>query len=167
MEMAEKKSVPEVLPTGGELRAASAPAFAKSTEAGARGRSPKPGKPTRRTYTAEYKLDILRQVDAALASGEPGAVGALCRREGIYSSHLTTWRAQREAGGLAGLAPKPRGPVPTRNPLADEVARLQREKANLEERLRKAEIVIDVQKKVAALLGETLPTVLEEPEPTP
>lgn len=112
-------------------------------------------------------MEILRQADAALATGEPGAVGALLRREGLYTSHLANWRAQRETGELAALEPKKRGPAPTRNPLADEVARLQRENTKLQEKLRKAEIVIDVQKKVAALLGEILPTVPDDPEPTP
>lgn len=116
----------------------------------------------RRTYTAEYKLKILREADEAVASGEPGSLGALLRREGLYSSHLVTWRQQREAGELAALTPKKRGRPTTRNPLAEEVEKLRREKASLEEKLRKAEIVIDVQKKVAALLGETLP----DPEET-
>ena len=155
MEMAKKDWVQ---PTGAELRAAdqrTAPVQSIPT------------RPTRRTYTAAYKLEILRQADAALATGEPGAVGALLRREGLYTSHLANWRAQRETGELAALEPKKRGPAPTRNPLADEVARLQRENTKLQEKLRKAEIVIDVQKKVAALLGEILPTVPDDPEPTP
>lgn len=155
MEMAKKDRGE---PTGAELRAAdqrTAPVQSIPT------------RPTRRTYTAAYKLEILRQADAALATGEPGAVGALLRREGLYTSHLANWRAQRETGELAALEPKKRGPAPTRNPLADEVARLQRENTKLQEKLRKAEIVIDVQKKVAALLGEILPTVPDDPEPTP
>ena len=147
MEMAKKQGSQASEPTGAAVRAADERTAVPPT------------KPTRRTYTAAYKAEILRQADAALMSGEPGAVGALCRREGIYGSHLETWRAQRAAGELAGLAPKKRGPAATKNPLADEVARLKREKAALEEKLRKAEIVIDVQKKVAALLGETLPEV--------
>jgi transposase len=155
MEMAKKD---RVQPTGAELRAADQrTAPVQST----------PTRPTRRTYTAAYKLEILRQADAALSTGEPGAVGALLRREGLYTSHLANWRAQRETGELAALEPKKRGPAPTRNPLADEVARLQRENTKLQEKLRKAEIVIDVQKKVAALLGEILPTVPDDPEPTP
>lgn len=155
MEMAKKDRGE---PTGAELRAADQrTAPVQST----------PTRPTRRTYTAAYKLEILRQADAALATGEPGAVGALLRREGLYTSHLANWRAQRETGELAALEPKKRGPAPTRNPLADEVARLQRENTKLQEKLRKAEIVIDVQKKVAALLGEILPTVPDDPEPTP
>lgn len=155
MEMAKKD---RGQPTGAELRAADQrTAPVQST----------PTRPTRRTYTAAYKLEILRQADAALSTGEPGAVGALLRREGLYTSHLANWRAQRETGELAALEPKKRGPAPTRNPLADEVARLQRENTKLQEKLRKAEIVIDVQKKVAALLGEILPTVPDDPEPTP
>ena len=122
----------------------------------------KPSRPTRRTYTAEYKLKVLQEVEEVLAAGNPGALGALLRREGLYSSHLVTWRAAREAGELEALAPKKRGRPSTKNPLAEQVAKLQRENARLEERLRKAEIVIDVQKKVAALLGETLPELPEE-----
>jgi transposase len=122
----------------------------------------KPSRPTRRKYTAEYKLKILRDADEALATGDPGALGALLRREGLYSSHLVTWRAAREAGELEALAPKKRGRPSTKNPLAEQVAKLQRENARLEEKLRKAEIIIDVQKKVAALLGETLPELPEE-----
>jgi len=122
-------------------------------------------KPSRRTYTAEYKVRILREADEALASGEAGAVGALCRREGLYSSHLVTWRKQREAGELAALTPKKRGRPVTRNPFADELARLQREKAKLEEKLRKAESVIDVQRRVAALLGNPLPEAEADEEP--
>ncbi len=121
MEMAKKD---RGQPTGAELRAADQrTAPVQST----------PTRPTRRTYTAAYKLEILRQADAALSTGEPGAVGALLRREGLYTSHLANWRAQRETGELAALEPKKRGPAPTRNPLADEVARLQRENTKLQE----------------------------------
>lgn len=153
MEMGKKKPVE---PTAATLRAVEA-----RGEPGAA-----PRRPTRRTFTAAYKLEILHRAEAALATGEAGAVGALLRQEGLYSSHLASWRTQREEGELAALEPKKRGPAPTKNPLADEVARLQRENAKLEEKLRKAEIVIDVQKKVAALLGETLPTVPDDPEST-
>lgn len=121
-----------------------------------------PEKPKRRTFTAEFKRRIVREADAALASGDEGAVGRLLRSEGLYSSHLTAWRREREDGELAGLTPKKRGRKPSRNALADEVARLQRANAKLEDQLRKAETVIDVQKKLAALLGETLPTPTEE-----
>lgn len=114
--------------------------------------------PKRRTFTAKYKRGILRKADAALASGTPGGVGALLRQEGLYSSHLTAWRAERDAGELAGLTPKRRGRKPERNPLADEVARLQREIERLRLDLHKAETIIDVQKKLSSLLGVTLAT---------
>ncbi len=83
-----------------------------------------------------------------------GEIGALLRREGIYSSYLTTWRRQREAGELDGLAPQKRGPKP--NPQAIELAKLRRENERLQERLRQAELIISVQKKVAQMFGETL-----------
>jgi transposase-like protein len=85
-------------------------------------------------------------------------VGALLRREGIYSSYLTTWRRQRERGELDGLSPHKRGPKP--NPEAIELAKLRREHERLQERMRRAELIIDVQKKVARMLGETI----ESPE---
>ncbi len=105
----------------------------------------------RKRFTAAEKLRILREVDACQGTGE---VGALLRREGIYSSYLTTWRRQRERGELDGLAPHKRGPKP--NPEAIELAKLRREHARLQERLRRAELIIDVQKKVARMLGETI-----------
>ena len=109
----------------------------------------------RRTFTAEYKLRILAEADAAAA--HPGAIGALQRREGLYSSHLVTWRREREAGILKGLTPRQRGPKPKRNPLDEEIQKLRRENQRLTEELRKAEIIIDVQKKVGTLLGWPLP----------
>jgi transposase-like protein len=113
----------------------------------------------RRRFSAQYKLQILRAADACAGAG---AVGSLLRREGLYSSHLTTWRRQREEGSLAALAPKPRGrpPVP-RSPLAYRLAELERENADLTRRLRQAETIIDVQKKLCSLLG--IP--LTPPEP--
>ena len=105
-------------------------------------------KAKRRQYTAEYKLRILRELDGSQGIGE---TGALLRREGLYSSHLTSWRRQRERGELDGLAPQQRGPKP--DPQAVELARLQRENERLRERLSKAELIIDVQKKVAKMLG--------------
>ena len=106
-------------------------------------------KAQRRQYTAEYKLRILRELDGSTGTGE---TGALLRREGLYSSHLTSWRRQRERGELDGLSPQKRGPKP--DPQAVELARLKRENEQLRERLRKAELIIDVQKKVAQMLGE-------------
>lgn len=108
-------------------------------------------KAQRRRFTAGEKLRILREVDACRGSGE---IGALLRREGIYSSYLTTWRKQREAGELDGLSPQKRGPKS--DPQAIELARLRRENERLQERLRQAEIIIAVQKKVAQMFGETL-----------
>ncbi len=111
----------------------------------------------RRTFTAEYKLRILAEADAAAA--HPGAIGALQRREGLYSSHLVTWRRERREGMLKGLTPQRRGPKSKRNPQEDEMQKLRRENQRLTEELRKAEIIIDVQKKVGTLLGWPLPKV--------
>jgi transposase-like protein len=105
-------------------------------------------KAKRRLFTAEYKLRILRELDGSQGSGE---TGALLRREGLYSSHLTSWRRQRARGELDGLAPQKRGPKP--DPQAVELSRLERENERLRERLRQAELIIDVQKKVAQMLG--------------
>jgi transposase-like protein len=112
-------------------------------------------KAKRKRFTATEKLRILREVEACRGLGE---VGALLRREGIYSSYLTTWRKQRELGELDGLSPHKRGPKP--NPEAIELAKLRREHERLQERMRRAELIIDVQKKVARMLGETI----ESPE---
>ena len=102
-------------------------------------------KPVRRRFTAEYKLGVLREAERC---GEPGQMGALLRREGLYSSHLTEWRRQRERSALAGLAPKKRGRVgPADHPLATRVAELERENAHLTRRLAQAETIIEVQKK--------------------
>lgn len=117
----------------------------------------------RRTFTAEYKQRILAEADAAAA--QPGAIGALLRREGLYSSHLVTWRRERQAGILKGLAPHKRGPQCKRNPQEEEMQKLRRENQRLTEELRKAEIVIDVQKKVGALLGWPLPKADPEEKP--
>lgn len=106
-------------------------------------------KAKRRQYTAEYKLRILQEVDACERLGE---IGALLRREGIYSSSLSNWRRQRERGELEGLSPQKRGPKP--GPQAVELAKLKCENERLRERLRQAEVIIDVQKKVAQMLGE-------------
>lgn len=108
-------------------------------------------KASRRRFTAEYKRQILREADACTTAG---AIGALLRREGLYSSNLTTWRAQRERGELAGLTPKKRGPTPKpQNPLAAKVAALEREVTRYKVRAERAEALVDLQKKVAELLG--------------
>jgi transposase-like protein len=106
-------------------------------------------KARRKRFTAAEKLRILREVDACQGSGE---IGALLRREGIYSSYLSTWRKQRELGELDGLAPRKRGPKP--DPQAIELAKLRRENERLQERLRQAELIIEVQKKVAQMLEQ-------------
>ncbi len=112
-------------------------------------------KATRRRFTAEYKRRILREAEACT---EPGAIGALLRREGLYSSHLTTWRAQRERGELAGLTPKKRGPAPKpQNPLAAKVAALERAVSREKARADRAEALVELQKKVAELLGTAQP----------
>ena len=117
-------------------------------------------KAKRRLFTAEYKLRILRELDGSQGSGE---TGALLRREGLYSSHLTSWRRQHERGELNGLAPQKRGPKP--DPQAVDLARLERENERLRERLRQAELIIDVQKKVAQMLGAPIEaTKPEEPK---
>ena len=122
--------------------------ISKGKEAGENPDTEVVAKAQRRQYTAEYKLRILRELDNSKGTGE---TGALLRREGLYSSHLTTWRRQRERGELEGLGPQKRGPKA--DPQAMELARLQRENERLRERLRKAELIIDVQKKVAQMLG--------------
>ena len=108
-------------------------------------------KPVRRRFTVEYKAKILAEADACT---EPGMLGGLLRREGLYSSHLSTWRRQRDQGALAGLRPKRRGrKAKPKNPLADENERLQRENERLKDQLRQAELIIDVQKKVSEMLN--------------
>jgi len=110
----------------------------------------------RRRFTAEYKLGVLRQADTCAGTGE---LGALLRREGLYSSHLTTWRRQREQGSLAALTPKKRGrPAVPPSPLARRVAELERENARLSQRLEQAETIIEVQKKLSEALGLSRPS---------
>ncbi len=107
-------------------------------------------KKPRRRFTAKYKLTVLREADNCT---EPGQMGALLRREGLYSSNLTTWRQQRKKGILSGLSPKKRGrkSIP-KNPLAEQVARLEKENRKLRFKLKQAETIIDVQKKVSRML---------------
>ena len=112
----------------------------------------------RRRYSAEYKLRILEEAESC-GSGE---IGALLRREGLYSSHLTTWRRQRAAGQLAGLAPKKRGPKP--DPQAEELQRLRRENERLQVRLQQAEAIIEAQKKLAQLFGLSSTSESDEPK---
>ena len=105
-------------------------------------------KPKRRRFSAEYRLRIVQEADACK---EPGEIGALLRREGLYSSQLVLWRRQRDAGALAGLRPKKRGPKS--KAVDPRVKQLERENARLRRKLEQAETVIEIQKKVAGILG--------------
>lgn len=108
-------------------------------------------KPQRRRFTAEYKRRIVREADRCTTAG---AIGALLRREGLYSSHLTTWRAARDRGELEALAPRKRGPKAAPPDLRDKkIAEQAREIATWKKRAERAEALVEVQKKVAALLG--------------
>lgn len=113
-------------------------------------------RPKRRTYTSKYKLQILKEIEAA----PKGGVGAILRREGLYSGSLTAWRKERLAGSLGTLATKKRGPKP--NPERAELEQLRRKLARAEKRLEVAEQVIAAQKKLCGLLG--LPSATEEDE---
>ena len=106
-------------------------------------------KAKRRKFTAEYKRRILEEADNCT---EAGQIGALLRREGLYSSHLTTWRRQRDQGVVKGLSPRKRGRK-RKDELEREVVRLQRENERLQANLEQAETIIDVQKKLSRLLG--------------
>jgi transposase len=114
-------------------------------------------KAKRRTFTAEYKRQIVKEADACKAAGE---VGALLRREGLYSSHLTTWRAARDRGELApGATAKKRGPQATApDPRDKRIIELERQVARVTARAERAEAIAEIQKKVAALLGRPFPS---------
>jgi transposase-like protein len=105
----------------------------------------------RRKFSAEYKLRVVREADGCT---KPGEIGALLRREGLYTSHLSVWRKQRDAGGLKALAKK-RGPR-ARDPQDAQIASLRRRAERAEAELEKARRVIEVQGNVSALLGELL-----------
>ena len=108
-------------------------------------------KKPRRKFTAAYKLRILQQADACRDQGQ---IGALLRGEGLYSSNLTLWRKQRREGALAAMEPKKRdAKAKGKNPLAARVAELERQNRLLEAKLRKAEIVIEAQKKISEILN--------------
>ena len=117
-------------------------------------------RPRRRRFTAEYKLQILELADACKGTGERGA---LMRREGLYSSHLTEWRRARRAGDLSALSPKKRGPAAKeRNEHDEKVAALEAEMQRWKRRAERAEGLVEVQKKVAELLGRELPDESEK-----
>lgn len=118
-------------------------------------------RPKRRKYTAEYKLKVLKEADLTKA----GDVGALLRREGIYSSTLQTWRRQRERGEFAGLSPKKRGPKSLKeSPLTKKVRELETENRQLQRRLKHAELILDIQKKISEITGIPLKPIEFEEE---
>ena len=114
----------------------------------------------RRRFTAEYKRDILKKADTCTALG---SLGALLRQEGLYSSNITTWRRQRDRSILSGLTPKKRGRKEfVRHPFSTEMTTLRQENDRLTKRLKRAEMIIDVQKKVSEILGIHPPATSEE-----
>lgn len=113
-------------------------------------------KGVRRRFSAAYKRRILQEADKC----ESGELGALLRREGLYYSNITKWRQQRDSGELSGLRPRKRGRKPNPDkPLIKENEKLRRENIRLEKRLRQAETIIDVQKKLCDVLGLTVPPI--------
>ena len=113
-----------------------------------------PEKAVRRKFTAKYKRRILQEADLCK---EPGQIGALLRREGLYSSNLTTWRRQVEQGTLEALSPKKRGPKEKKtDPSVHRIAELEKEKQKLEHKLRQAELIIAAQKKIAEIFQGSL-----------
>ena len=117
-----------------------------------------PKRPVRPRFSAEYNLAVLAEIDAA----EPGGIGAILRREGLYSSHLVDWHRARDRGALETLARPPGRPKP--NHLANEVNRLQRENTRLSGRLATAERIVEIQGKVSELLGSPLAQLSEDDE---
>ena len=152
MEVDEKAVVQEEAGTEGARRATGVAAV--GVEPGPRPVEPDPEVPEkarRRRFGGAYKLRILQAVDACSESGE---IGALLRREGLYSSHLSKWRQQRDAGALEGLRPRKRGRKPRPvDPQAKRITQLERENERLQRKLEQAEIIIDVQKKLSRILG--------------
>ena len=118
-------------------------------------------KASRRRFSAEYKLGILAEAEQC----EAGQLGALLRREGLYWSHLQTWRRQRDAGALEALTPQKRGRKATpKHPLAGRVKQLEGENRRLHRKLQRAEIMLDIQKKASELLGIPLAKLDSEKE---
>jgi len=117
--------------------------------------------PKRRRFTAAYKARI---VEEAQRCTEPGQIGALLRREGLYSSALTQWRRQYQAGALKGLKDDKRGRKRTRDARDEELQRLRRDNERLNKKLRQAELIIEIQKKVAAMLGNPIETLPDSEE---
>lgn len=139
--------------SGGERSESERSGGAPNAAAPRRGVVPEPEVPAipqRRRFSADYKAGIVEEADRCR---EEGAVGALLRREGLYSSQLTTWRRQYRSGAHTALRDDKRGRKQTRNPLEEEVSRLQRDNARLTRRLEQAETIIEIQKKVSSMLG--------------
>lgn len=161
----EKKALGGAVAEGGLPTGAAAPPNAAAAVVGdgtSVVRSPAPDpqvveKPVRRHFADSYKLDILRQADACLGTGQ---IGALLRREGLYSSHLANWRREHRERPLDGKTAKRRGPKTS--PPNPRVTQLQCENIRLTARLRKAELIIDIQKKVSKLWGIPLKTLDNE-----
>jgi len=151
-----------MIPTPIDAEAAAPNGSRKPTVAAPASASPElTARPHRRIFTAQDKLRILADTDRA---ADTGGIAAILRREGLYSSALTDWRRQRDAGAFGALTPARRGPkVAEPNPLAAEMARLQRDNARLTLRLKHAEAIMAVQKKVAELLG--IPLAPSDGEP--
>jgi transposase len=146
---AAEQAIPEMDGTEGVRRATGGPSI---SEAPSSLPDPEvPEKKPRRRFTTAYKLRILQEHDTCIVRGE---VGALLRREGLYYSNISTWLRQRDEGVLRGLTPKKRGrKTKNVNPLAKEVAKLERENRKLSKKLKQAEIIIEVQKKISEILG--------------
>jgi len=121
-------------------------------------------RPTRRRFTTAFKQRLLRELDALAASSVPGGAAALLRREGIGRSLITRWRRQRDAAEEGALGPRKRGRKPVHDSMVDELDRSRREIERLKTRLEKAEVIIDVQKKLSALLGVLTPDISGEKE---
>lgn len=115
---------------------------------------------TRRRFGAKYKKRILDEVAVCTA---PGEIGAVLRREGLYSSHLTKWREQAKRGELAGLAAKKRGPAPKADPRDKKLAEVEKALARMTRRAERAEALVEVQKKLSELLGIAFATSGQEP----
>ena len=154
MKVVERKSRDEMIEGAGETegaRRATGVFPAGAPAAGATTDVEVVAKAERRRFTAEYKQRIVREADRCT---KPGEIGALLRREGLYSSLLTTWRAARDRGEIEGLAAKKRGPkVVAPDPRDKKIAELEREVGRQSRRAERAEALVDVQKKLAALLG--------------
>src|SRR5881296_4014865 len=147
MESTERQGIERAGETEGARRATGVFPAGAPTERAAAGRADVEvvAQAERRRFTAEYKRRIVREADRCT---KPGEIGVLLRREGLYSSHLTTWRAARDRGELAGLAPKPRGPKATPpDPRDKKIAEQEREIVRWKQRAERAEALVEVQKK--------------------